>query len=259
MRYRLLMFSLTAAFAMAAAASAQQWPDPPPPAPKAKQKAKQPPIDDTQELSPAQIERAKKFDTFDDPDMPKAVKRKEAAKPAPPRQVACSGAFAADSSQVRLAQVYGQQNVVFDSVEGPKNTKLAASVLFPKDPTRRLEVLWNNETTRTGTRVIVINGRSGWTAPRGAKLGMPLPALEKINGKPFKLTGFGADGSNVADWQGGALTSLPGGCKMGMRLVADPRAPQDALAQVAQAKELQSSDPGVRAVRPAVAEILIGY
>src|SRR5262245_53127475 len=188
MRYRFLLLPLIAAFAMAASATAQQWPDPP----KAKQKTKAPPRDDTQELSPSQIERAKKFDVDDPDDLPKAVKRKSAANKgsAPPRQLACSGAFAADSSHIRLAQVYGQQNVVFDSVDGPGKTKLAASILFPKDPTRRLEILWQNETSRTGTRVIAINGRSGWAAPRGVRLGLQLAALEKINGKPFKLTGF---------------------------------------------------------------------
>jgi hypothetical protein len=155
--------------------------------------------------------------------------------------------------------VYGQQNVVFDSVDGPGKTKLAASILFPKDPARRLEILWQNETTRTGTRVIAINGRSGWTGPRGVRLGLQVAALEKINGKPFKLTGFGGDGSSIADWQGGAMTSLPGGCKIGMRMSADSRAPQDALSKLAEAKELQSSDPGVHAVRPTVSEILIGY
>ena len=65
--------------------------------------------------------------------------------------------------------------------------------------------------------------------------------------------------ARVADWQEGALLNLQGGCKIGMRFVADPRAPQDARSQLAGAKELLSSDAGVRAVRPTVAEILIGY
>jgi hypothetical protein len=134
-----------------------------------------------------------------------------------------------------------------------------ASVLFPKDPQRRLEMLWNNDSSRSGMQVIVITGKSNWTAPRGVKLGTQIAAVEKLNGKPFTLGAFGADGSTAADWQGGALLSLQGGCKIGMRFVADPKAPQDARSQLASAKELQSSDASVRAVRPTVAEILIGY
>ena len=33
-------------------------------------------------------------------------------------------------------------------------------------------------------------GQSTWTAPKGLRLGLPLAALEKLNGKPFKLIEF---------------------------------------------------------------------
>ena len=138
----------------------------------------------------------------------------------------------ANSSHIRLAQVFGNDNVTFTDVDGPDNTKIQASVLFPRDPTRRLELLWNNPTSRSGTQVIAINGKSNWTAPRGVKLGAQLAAVEKLNGKPFKLTAFGADGSTAADWQEGQMLKLQGGCKIGMRFVADPRTPQDALRSV---------------------------
>ena len=124
--------------------------------------------------------------------------------------------------------MFGPDNVTFTDVDGPDNSKIQASVLFPRDPARRLEMLWNNTTSRSGTQVIAINGKSAWAAPRGVKLGAQLAAVEKLNGKPFKLTAFGADGSTAADWQEGALLKLQGGCKIGMRFVADPRAPQEA-------------------------------
>ena len=104
-------------------------------------------------------------------------------------------------------------------------------------------MLWTNEAARSGTSVIAINGKSQWSAPKGMKLGLPLAALEKANGKPFKMSGFGADGTaGVAGWEGGALGSLPGGCKIGMRLAADPKAPQEARSAVAGDKEFLSSD-----------------
>ena len=129
--------------------------------------------------------------------------------------------------------MFGPDNVTFTDVDGPDNSKIPASVLFPRDPARRLEMLWNNTSSRSGTQVIVINGKSAWAAPRGVKLGAQLAAVEKLNGKPFKLTAFGADGSNAADWQEGQLLKLQGGCKIGMRFVADPRTPQEARAELA--------------------------
>jgi hypothetical protein len=255
MGFRLFLWAL--AIAIAVPAAAQQWPDPPPAQSKPRPKAKAP-LDDVEELTPSQIRRAQEADRpAASQDMPQAVKRQ--GKTAQPRQIDCRGAFARDSSHIRLAQVFGPDNVAYTEVDGPDNAKIMASVLFPRDPSRRLEVLWNNEQSRSGTQVIAINGKSNWAAPRGIKLGTPIATVEKLNGKPFKLSGFGADGSTAADWQEGQLLKLQNGCKIGMRFVADPRAPQEAQAQLASAKELLSSDAEVRALRPTVAEILIGY
>ena len=134
-----------------------------------------------------------------------------------------------------------------------------ASVLFPNDPKRRLEVWWDNEGARTGTYLIVINGQSTWNAPKGLKLGLQLAALERLNGKPFKLNGFGkASEGTVSDWQGGALEQLTGGCKVGVSMRADPKAASGAIEQ-AGAAELASTDAAIKAIKPSVAEIIIGY
>jgi hypothetical protein len=269
MRSRLLVLALATVLAAPATAQqwpdppqprAQQWPDPPPVQTRPRPKAKPAPRDDVEELTPGQIRRAQELSQQpgSPKTMPQAVKRKQKTA-ARPRQVECRGAFARDSSHIRLAQVFGNDNVAYTEVDGPDNSKLMASVLFPRDPQRRLEVLWNNDSSRSGTQVIAINGKSGWTGPRGVKLGTSLAAVEKLNGKPFTLTGFGADGSTAADWQGGSMLSLPGGCKIGMRFVFDARAPEQARQQVSTAKELPSNDTNVRAVRATVAEILIGY
>jgi hypothetical protein len=187
---------------------------------------------------------------------------KKPAPAAPALAVACSGIFAKDSTHLKLATKYDSRNVTFGQVDGPDGSKIPGTIVFPNDPKRRLEVLWANEAGRSDTSVIAINGKSQWSAPKGMKLGLPLAALEKANGRPFKISGFDAEGSaGVAGWEGGALSSIPGGCKMGMRLAADPKAPKEARDAVAGAadKEFLSSDAGVRTIKPTVVEILIGY
>jgi hypothetical protein len=178
---------------------------------------------------------------------------------APAHAVACSGAFAKNSSHIRLAQVFGLQNLTFTEVDGPGNSKLPATVLYPKDPKRHLEVLWSNEASRADTRLIVINGQSTWTGPKGLRLGLPIAALEKLNGKPFPIAGFDQDNAGQAlDWQGGALEKVPGGCKLGVRVAPDSKASADARSAAA-GQSLMSSDAAMRAVKPTVAEIIIGY
>ena len=174
--------------------------------------------------------------------------------------VACSGAFAKDSSHLKLAIKYDSRNLTFGEVDGPEGSKIPGTILFPNDPKRRLEVIWAKEGARSETSVIAINGKSQWSAPKGMKLGLPLAALEKANGRPFKLSGFDADGAaGVAGWEGGALGSLPGGCKMSMRFAADLKVPKEARAAATGDKEILSSDASVRALKPTVVEILIGY
>jgi hypothetical protein len=174
--------------------------------------------------------------------------------------VACSGVFSKDSSHLRLAMTFDSKNVTFTDVAGDNGAKVPASVLFANDPKRRLEVWWTNPAARNTTYLIVINGKSTWSAPGGMKLGLTLAQLEKLNHKPFKVKGFDKDGTaTVSDWDGGALATLAGGCKSGLSLKADPKATPDALTAVPADKEFSSSDPALRAVKPEVSEILIGY
>jgi hypothetical protein len=137
---------------------------------------------------------------------------------------------------------------------------VGSSVIYPKDPKRRLEIWWENQTNRTGIYLILINGQSTWVAPGGMKLGATLADLEKLNRKPFKLKGFDKDNNaTVSDWEGGALETLQGGCKSGVTLQPDPKAAPDAVSALPPDKEFSSNAPEMREVKPKVSEILIGY
>jgi hypothetical protein len=202
--------------------------------------------------------------TADAPPAASAPPKKPAAAPAAAAAgahvVACAGAFSKDSSHLRLAMTYDSKNIAFADVDANNGTKVPASVVFPNDPKRRLEVWWANAAGRSETYLIVINGKSTWTGPGGMKLGLTLAQLEKLNHKPFKIKGFDKDGvAAVSDWDGGALATLPGGCKSGLSLHADPKVSADALSELTADKEFSSSDDAIRAVKPVVTEILIGY
>jgi hypothetical protein len=231
---------------------------PPPPAP----------VQERWPTPPAQ--QPPRAQTTPAPEQPAPLPQPEAAEaPAPKRTkkaaapasvVACGGVFAKDPTQVKIATKYDSKNVVFGEVNGPDNSKIHATILFPDDAKRRLEVLWANEAARSDIQLISINGKSQWRAPKGLKLGFTMAALQKLNGRPFKLTGFGADGmAAVLDWQGGGLESLPGGCKLGVRLAPGADVPEEARQGAAGDKDMFSNDAALRGAKPTVAEILIGY
>jgi hypothetical protein len=189
--------------------------------------------------------------------------RAEAATPSRPAAfpvVACSGPFALDSDNLSLAVAFDSKNVVFAEVDGGPIGKVPASILFPNNSKRRLEVWWSDQASRTRIYLIVINGQSGWTAPLGLRLGLTLAETEKLNRKPFKLTGFDTKNvASVSDWDGGALAALPGGCKAGVNLHSDPKAPVKAVTALSADHEFSSADAVMRAIKPTVSEILIGY
>ena len=284
MRHRRVVAALTAGalVTLPAAMSAQQIPSRAPPQASPPQQEL-----DVEELTPGQIRRAQERQRAEEqqriqdmqraqeqrrpqerqrgqeraPAAPKSTTPKSppAAPVTPGRAVACSGAFAKDSSHLKLAAAFNSLNIAFTEVDGPDGAKVMASVLFPNDAKRRLEVWWQNEAARSGTYLIVINGKSSWTAPKGLRLGLGLAAIEKLNGRPFKLKGFEKDGGSVTDWQGGGLVSLPGGCKVGVKFAPDPKASEAVLAETSVGTEFDSSDAAMRAARPAVAEIILGY
>lgn len=236
--------------------------------PKAQPKM-DPALDEEEQISPSQVlqppaepapeksPRPAKANTVPAGTAP--AQAKAAAAPSA-RSIACSGAFGKDSSHVKLAMVFGLQNIAFSEVAGPGGTKMMATVLFPKDPKRRLEVLWANEAARVQTALIDINGKSTWAAYKGLRIGLSLAAVEKLNGGTFKLNGFDKDGeASASDWMGGALLDIPGGCKVGVHFRPDAKAPADTRSAVSVDKEFASNDPAIVAVRPTVSEVLIGF
>jgi hypothetical protein len=262
-----LVVALTVPPASAQQASPQAGPSGEPARKAKKPRANAPPPDLTEEdqLSPRQLEQrpsrpARQPAAAAPPppaDDPAPAQPAQAA--APPRVIACSGHFGKTSSHLKLAQRFDSRNITYTEVDGPEGTKLRASVLYPGDPKRRLEILWQNEASRSDTHLIVINGQSTWTAPKGLRLGLTLAALEKLNGKSFKLKGFDHDAAGqVTDWQGGALEKL-GDCRLGLRFSADPKAPQDKRSEVSGDKDFVSTDAAMRAVSPKVTEIILGY
>jgi hypothetical protein len=178
---------------------------------------------------------------------------------AAPLNIRCDGPFAKDTTHAKLVKAFGAKNVDFQEIESGGG-KVKATVLFPNDRKRRVEIVWYDEAGRKNPSQIFVVGESTWRA-RGFKIGEALASVEKTNGKAFRLGGFGNSEYRGAarDWSDGKLEKLSGGCRLGMRFVLGPQAPNDARSKVSGAGDFMSDNPDVRAANPVITELVIDY
>jgi hypothetical protein len=174
-------------------------------------------------------------------------------------ELMCDGPFGKGSSHTKLMEAFGSTNVSAETLHGPEGIEFRGSVIFPNDPARRVEVIWWNEKARTRPSTIRVNG-TGWTSPVGIRVGAPLSAVEKANGRVFSLNGFGWDyGGASTNWRGGTLANLADGCTLSVTFGLDDNVPEAARTKATGDREFASNAPVIQAVKPKVQEIRLGY
>ena len=108
----------------------------------------------------------------------------------PPGGVTCDGPFAKDTSHDKLVATFGASNVAFEETHtGVEEEAQLATILYPRDPARRLKVFWKDEEAR----------------------------------RPPAFIG------KVADWRGGALAGVHGGCKLEAQFAPNQQASAEDL------------------------------
>ena len=129
--------------------------------------------------------------------------------------------------------------------------------------TDHLDLFWNEgRGPRVITSMIARAPESTWRSKDGIRIGSDLAAIEQINGRPFRLMGFGFDylGTTMS-WDGGVLAAQEQErCRLRLRLrpeadAADP----DLLGQVSGIREYWSNHPAMRDLNPRVYEMWLEF
>jgi hypothetical protein len=179
--------------------------------------------------------------------------------PQPRYELACHGPFARTATHADLVKVYGARNVTFEEVNRAEGEKAKATVLFSKDPTRRLEIEWFDEKKRARPSVITVFGvESQWIGPFGIRNGMTIQRIEQIAGKPFKINGFEFDVAGAAHVEGTKLEKLPGGCTFGGHFDIDRALPHELKRFVGEV-EIDSNDPDLLTLKPKLWIFTLSY
>jgi hypothetical protein len=113
------------------------------------------------------------------------------------------------STEQSLRQAFGRLAVRadIDVGEGVQEPVLA---LYPADPGRILEITWNNDQPPHPAMIFICRSEDNracqWRTAQGIGIGTTLRELEKANGRPFEMVGWGSDvGGNLTSFQGGQL------------------------------------------------------
>ncbi len=173
--------------------------------------------------------------------------------------IVCGKPFTQDATAGTLEQIFGAENVVPETIDGAEGEQYNITAIYPNDRSRRIEVTFLNEEERTVLTSVKIRGEtSEWTGPGGINLGDGVATVEKLNKKPFTMSGFGWDyGGYVTDWQGGALSHIAPGCMTSVRFNIPPDV-QMADAILGEAPH-SSTEPAIRSASAYVEEIMISW
>jgi hypothetical protein len=172
----------------------------------------------------------------------------------------CTGAFAPQTSEQTLIAQFGKANVKREMIYVAEGTEEAGTVLFPKDPARRVEIVWKNKKARKSPEWLRVPAESRWNV-FGLANGMPLAELVKRNGRDFRFSGFGWDyGGGITDWRGGTLATLGGkSCHVGVSIDALEPFDEKALEKVSGDQEVASSSPHLKKLKVRVTELVVSY
>jgi hypothetical protein len=180
------------------------------------------------------------------------------------------GSINVHTTRADLVRMYGAANVVDEDVDVGEGEMEIATCVFPEDPQRSIEILWNDGQKKAKPSKLTIRGNtSRWKTAHDISLGTSLKQLERFNGKPFHMSGYGWDYSGtIMSWNGGTLAHElgefdPKGGEHGrviLRLTcsttsAVPTTKEEDL-QVVGDRDFSSSQPVLQKMNPCVGEMV---
>ncbi len=172
-------------------------------------------------------------------------------------EIACEGAFAIDSSEARLIEIYGVDNVRTGIVPGPEGTEMLATEVYPDSPKQRLQFVWWNEEARTDLSYAELSSKLA--GPGGVRYGMSVAEVEALNGAPFTLSGFGWDYGGHAGFDQGALSNLPGACAVGVTFSPESYPEGLDVDEIIGDRPVQSTNPLLEQVNARVDLVFVSY
>lgn len=168
----------------------------------------------------------------------------------------------ASDTEATLALRYGRSVVVRGRVDLGEGQTEPGTIIFPHDATRRVQIRWADTIGYARPVLAVVNdSASRWQVHPGVGLHTSLRELERLNARPFVLTGMEWDYSGtVVSWEHGTLDDIWPSSASGTPLVRLrlSRPGNDGLtAAVRGDRHFRSDHPSMSALDPRVYEMAV--
>lgn len=175
-------------------------------------------------------------------------------------------AFPPTTTEAGLVARFGREHVVRDSIVGFDDGPQPGTVLFRDRADARAQVFWEDPATRRRPSLISVRATgTAWMTASGIVPNMTLRDLEKMNGRPFRMSGFwgeGGTGGRVISWAGGRLESRnASGCELLVQLqpAYDGSEEQTAFRQVRSGPNFSSGHPALQRLNPRVVSLSLWF
>jgi hypothetical protein len=158
-----------------------------------------------------------------------------------------------------LARTFARKELAEGLVDVGEGETREGTLVFPDDPRRRLRIVWGNQAGVHPRTWLMVDGESRWRGYLDIGLATDLRTLERLNGRPFVLTGFDVDyGGTVLDWREGRLApTVSERCRLIVRLEPSPGAPRNLVDQVVGDRDVSSDHSAMQALNPLVYQIIL--
>ncbi|MBE7733906.1 hypothetical protein [Devosia faecipullorum] len=173
---------------------------------------------------------------------------------------ACSDLFAPDTSHARLREALGDANVETGTIYGAEGMELPATILYPDDPARSMNIIWFDEDNLAYPASIELSENQ--IGPGGVRIGMSIGEVEALNGQSFPLGGFWWDYGGYAYFEDGALArpDPEPACYLSLRFLPSDDLDADIdVGPVSGDVELRSDLPLLEQIDTRVTSVNVGY
>ena len=151
------------------------------------------------------------------------------------------GAITPKMTLLGLKTIYGK-NMKPAQLDGPEGTTLDGVKLFTGTD-KELEIILEQVGDEKIVSAVSIIGKA-WTFSNGLRADMTLEEVEKLNGKPFTISGFDWDYGGYANFEGGKLEA-------GVSIRFEPTT-ENRSEKLSGDVQIRSDDKALRAAKPKI-------